>query len=81
MSNSGVFGAMYTALTRPCHVSPSAPGVPLVGTAVVAIEPGTSLTSGAGSTCTASLLSGMFCRYESSAPTLTPAMLFDSESP
>ena len=63
-------------------MSPSAPGVPLVGTAVVAIEPGDELgTSGAGSTCTGSLTSGMFCRYESSAPTLTPAMLFDSVRP
>ena len=62
-------------------VSPSAPGVPLVGTAVVAIEPGTSGTNAAGSTCTGSLASGMFCRYESSAPTLTPAMLFASVMP
>ena len=63
------------ALIRPCHVSPSAPGVPFVGTVVVAIGARHERhASGAGSTCTGSLTNGMFCRYESSAPTLTPAI-------
>ena len=74
MSNSAVFGKMLTALSTPCQVSPSAPGVPEVGTAVVAIDPGASGTNAAGSTFTGSLSSGMFWRYETSAPTLTPAM-------
>ena len=76
VSNSAVAGKMFTALIRPCIVSPSAPGVPFDGTSVVAIEPGTRGTNAAGSTWTGSLASGMFCRYESSPPTLTPAMLF-----
>ena len=53
------------------------PGVKLS----VEIAPGDAGTSGAGSTCTGSLNSGMFCRYENSAPTLTPPMFFDSVMP
>jgi len=72
---------MFTALSTPWKVSPSAPGVPCVGTAVVAIEPGTSTLNAAGNTWIGSLSSGMFWRYESSAPTLTPPRLFASVMP
>jgi hypothetical protein len=42
---------MLMALEQaPLYVSPSAPGVPCVGTAVVAIDPGSSGTNAAGST-------------------------------
>ena len=69
-------------LTSPCIVLPSAPGVsPLDGSAVVAICPLAGLTSAAGSTVTASLTSGMFCRYDSSAPTDIPRTSFDSVRP
>jgi hypothetical protein len=61
--------------STPCHVLPSAPGVsPLTASASVAIEPGTADTSGAGSTTIGSLRSGMFLRYETSAPMDTPAI-------
>ena len=76
VSNSAVLGKMLTPFSTACHVSPCAPGVPFVGTSVVAIEPGTSAVNDAGSTCTGSLTSGMFCRYESSAPKLTPKNSF-----
>jgi len=44
-------------------------------------ETAAGFTSGVGTADTASLSSGMFWRYESSAPTLTPPMFFDSVTP
>ena len=72
---------MLIALRIPCIVLPSAPGVPLADTAVVAIAPGVLATSAAGSTTTGSLTSGMFSRYDNSAPTETPPISFDSVMP
>jgi hypothetical protein len=81
VSNTGVRGRMFSTLTRPWYVSPSAPGVPSVGIAVVAMEPGSVGTSGAGTTFTRLLCSGMFCRYESSPAKLMPAICLASETP
>jgi hypothetical protein len=82
VSKNGVLPIVHSPLMTECQVSPNAPGVPWPGVKlVVEIAPGVLATSGAGSTGTGSLISGMFCRYDNSAPTLTPAMLLESVMP
>src|SRR5262245_55615922 len=79
-SNSGVLLTMPISDSTPCNVLPRAPGAsPLI--AVVATEPAVAAASGAGSTVTGVLCSGMLCRWLSSAPTLMPATFFDRLSP